>query len=127
MNAPTCSQVSPEFSLFFTVGVQRRWFFDDTPAKGTEEHPDVKAVPGASNRAFLRMNTQYTFNPGELRQDQRNNVQLELSAYRPTREGDGGFLRFDAQGRWIVPIGWHELRTCRRSQSTRRPGRSFRR
>lgn len=104
------AQMTPQFGLFFTVGLQRRWFWDDLPARGSALHPDVLVVPNVSNRAFFRLNSQYTFNPEELRQDLRNSVALQFDAYRPLT-GDMGFFRFDLQGRWLFFLGWDELRT----------------
>ena len=104
------SQLSQEFSLFFTLGLQRRWLTDDVPAFGTVLRSDVTKVPHVSSRGFLRLNSQYTFNPRELRQDLRNSVSLQLDTYRPMAKNDSGFFRFDVQGRWIFFFGWHELR-----------------
>ena len=57
----------------------------------------------------MRLNSQYTFNPFELRQDLRNSVSLQLDTYRPMANDDG-FFRFDVQGHWIFFFGWNELR-----------------
>ncbi len=103
------AQLSPEFALYFTLGLQRRWLTDDVPASGTTLSTEVTKVPRVSSRGFLRLNSQYTFNPGELRQDLRDSVALQLDAYRPG-SSDSGFLRFDVQGRWIFFFGWNELR-----------------
>jgi hypothetical protein len=104
------SQLSPEFLLLVTVGWQRRWIFDAVAAKDMTFGPDVAVVPPVSNRVFLRINSQYTFNPGELRQDLRNFLSVELTGYRPTVSGDSGYLRIDLQGLRIFALGWHELR-----------------
>src|SRR5207244_4026907 len=104
------SQLSPEFSLYFTVGWQRRWLFDFADAKGMTRAPVVDDVPPVSNRVFLRMTSQYIFNAGELRQDLRNTATLELTAYRPTTAHDRGYVRLDVGGLRIIPLGWHELR-----------------
>jgi hypothetical protein len=103
------AQLTQEFALYFTVGLQRRWLTDVTPAAGSALAPEVAKVPGVSSRGFLRLNSQYTFNPRELRQDLRDSVALQLDTYQPTAAGDG-YFRFDLQGRWIFPLGWHELR-----------------
>jgi hypothetical protein len=104
------AQLSPEFAIFFTVGWQRRWIFDAVPQKDTTFHGDVTDVPNVSNRVFLRMNSQYIFNPGELRQDMRNTLGMELTGYRPTGAHDRGYLRLDVTGLRIFQLGWHELR-----------------
>ena len=103
------SQLTREFALFFTVGVQRRWLTDEVPAFGTTLISEVTRVPRVSSRGFLRLNSQYTFNPGELRQDLRNSVALQLDTYRPMAN-DEGIFRFDVQGHWIFFFGWNELR-----------------
>ena len=104
------AQLTREFALFFTVGLQRRWLTDDIPAFGTVLSSEVTKVPRVSSRGFLRLNSQYTFNPGELRQDLRNAVTLQLDTYRPV-SSDAGFFRFDVQGHWIFFFGWNEVRT----------------
>lgn len=104
------SQLLPEFALYVTLGLQRRWIFDAQPAAGSTLGPDVTRIPRVSNRVTLRLNSQYTSNPGELRQDLRNGLQLELGAWRPLVAGDSGFMRLDVQGRMLFPLGWHELR-----------------
>ena len=105
------AQLTPRFSLYFTTGAQRRFIFDLKSALGTTLAPDVAKVPTVSNRAFLRMNSAYTFNPEELRQDLRNAITLQLDAFRPfSGADDRGFFRFDLQGHTLFPIGWHELR-----------------
>ena len=103
------AQLSPEFALYFTLGLQRRWLTDDIPAAGSTLSTEVTKVPRVSTRGFLRLNSQYTFNPTELRQDLRNSVALQLDGYRPV-SSDDGFFRFDVQGRWIFFFGWNELR-----------------
>lgn len=104
------AQLTPEFSVFLTGGVQRRWLFDFEPARGTVLQDTVTQVPAVSNRAFLRLSSRYTFNVDELRQDLRNQIELQISAFRPTADGDRGFFRFDLQGRRLFAFGWHELR-----------------
>ncbi|MCA1825854.1 MAG: hypothetical protein ABR567_01025 [Myxococcales bacterium] len=113
------SQMTPEFSLYFTLGLQRRWIFDVQNAGNPLNLPptlspyplaaDVAKVPTVSNRAFLRMNSGYIFNPDELRQDLRNGATLQLDAFRPV-SGDRGFFRFDVQGHQLFFLGWHEVR-----------------
>jgi hypothetical protein len=110
------AQLTREFALYFTLGPQRRWITSKVPASGTQLIKEVDQVPRVSTRAFLRLNSQYTFNPAELRQDLRDSLALQLDAYQPTTEdrlvpgGGGGFFRFDLQGRFLFPLGWHELR-----------------
>jgi hypothetical protein len=111
LGAGAGAQVDPHFSLFFTGGFQRRWIFDIKAQGETTLAPDVAGTPGVQNRAFLRANSTFTLNPGELRQDMRDSVALELTGVRPTAPADDGFLRFDIQGRKLFNIGWHELRT----------------
>jgi hypothetical protein len=116
------SQLTPEFSIYVTLGLQRRWIYDlqnaalplnlpppIPPATSYPLAPDVAKVPSVSNRAFLRMNSGYVFNPEELRQDLRNGATLQLDAFRPV-SGDRGFFRFDAQGHQLFFLGWHEIR-----------------
>lgn len=122
---------SREFGLFFTLGWQRRWFFNETPANCPKDpdpslactpgltppqqvplHPDVAIVPAVDNRLFLRANSEYTFNPSELRKDLRDTITVQADAYQPTTGATKkGFFRFDLQTRWLFPLGWHELRT----------------
>ena len=122
---------TPEFGLFFTLGWQRRWFFNETPANCPPDpdptlgctpglvppqqvplHPDVASVPSVSNRLFLRVNSEYTFNPKELRKDLRDTITLQADAYQPTNGvTKKGFFRFDVQGKLLFPLGWHEFRT----------------
>ena len=104
------AQVSPEVGFYFTVGVQRRWIFDNEAAKGSALAPDVAKVPGVTNRGFFRLSSLYTFNPGELRRDLHDELGVELSAYRSTLAGDVGYVRLELQGRRVIPFGWHELR-----------------
>jgi len=108
------AQLTHDFALYFTFGLQRRFIFDLEPAKGKLLVPEVTRVPLASNRGFLRLSSAYTFNPTELRQDLRNGLTLELNLFRPTVKGDSGFLLFDLQGRRLIPYGWHELRVSAR-------------
>jgi hypothetical protein len=110
LGAGAGSQLFPTFSLFFTGGFQRRWIFDVKPETLVPVASDVSSVPGVQNRAFLRANSTYTFNPGELRQDERDSVSLELTAVRPTAPANSGFFRFDAQGHKLFNLGWNELR-----------------
>lgn len=111
------AQLTRQFALFFTLGPQRRFITHKQPALGSALLPEVAQVPRVSTRAFLRLNSQYTFNPAELRQDLRDTLALQLDAYQPTSEdrmlssGSSGFFRFDLQGRWLFPLGWHELRS----------------
>jgi hypothetical protein len=110
------AQLTRQFALFFTLGPQRRFITHKQPALGSALLPEVAQVPRVSTRAFLRLNSQYTFNPAELRQDLHDTLALQLDAYQPTSEdrmlssGSSGFFRFDLQGRWLFPLGWHELR-----------------
>ena len=104
------AQFTPEFALFVTGGVQRRWLFDFDPARGTTLTRIVTDAPNVTNRAFVRLSTQYTFNADELRQDLRNQLSLELNAFRPAIDGDRGFFRFELQGRRFFALGWHEVR-----------------
>ena len=103
------AQLTPQFSLFLTTGLQRRFIFDLKSALGTDLAPDVAKVPAVSNRAFLRLISGYTSNPFELRQDLRNGATLQLDAFRPV-SGDSGFFRFDLQGHQLFFLGWHEIR-----------------
>ncbi|MGZ6143307.1 MAG: hypothetical protein ACXWLM_08210 [Myxococcales bacterium] len=103
------AQLTPEYFVYLTTGFQRRFIFDLLTEKGTEIAPDVAKVPSVSNRAFLRLNTGYTSNPYELRQDLRNGATLQLDAFRPFNT-DSGFFRFDLQGHQLFFFGWHELR-----------------
>lgn len=104
------AQLTAEFSLFFTLGLQRRWIYSLHPGPLLPLPPDVLLVPNVSSRGFLRMNSQYILNPLELRQDLRNGFTVELNAFRPTATSDRGYFRFDVQGKRILPFGWHELR-----------------
>lgn len=104
------AQLRPEFSLFFTLGMQRRFIFDLEPAAKRTLIDEVTRVPAASWRGFLRANTAYTFNPSELRQDLRNELTVELNLFRPTLAFDTGYVRLDFTGRRLFPLGWHELR-----------------
>ena len=104
------AQLSREFSLYFTLGVQRRWIFDINPVLGTTPSADVTDVPGVSNRGFLRATSQYTFNPNELRQDMRDWLSLDLNAYQPTIAHTQGYFHFDLQGHKLINFGWNELR-----------------
>ena len=104
------AQLRPEFSLFFSLGMQRRWIFQ--PRDDPKLLEEVKNVPSVSWRGFLRATSSYIFNPSELRQDLRNELSAELNAFRPTVRGNSGFLRLDFTGRRIFPFGWHELRAA---------------
>jgi hypothetical protein len=104
------AQLTREFSLYFTLGVQRRWIFNVDPVQGTTPSKDVTDVPAVANRGFLRATSQYTFNPSEIRQDLRDWVQLDLDAYQPSSAHTRGYFHFDLQGRKIFQLGWHELR-----------------
>jgi hypothetical protein len=104
------AQLTREFSLYFTLGVQRRWIFNVDPVQGTTPSKDVTDVRAVANRGFLRATSQYTFNPGEIRQDLRDWLQLDLDAYQPSSAHTQGYFHFDLQGRKIFQIGWHELR-----------------
>jgi hypothetical protein len=110
------AQLTRQFGLFFTLGPQRRWITKKEPATGYALVPDVAVVPKASTRVFLRLISQYTFNPTEIRQDLRDTVALQLDAYHPTSQdstvtgGSTGFFRFDLLGHVLFPLGWHELR-----------------
>ncbi len=104
------AQLRPEFSLFFTLGIQRRWIFNLQPGTGGKLVDAVTRVPAVSWRGFLRANSSYTFNPEELRQDLRNELSVELNSFLPTVAGDIGFFRLDFSGRRLFPFGWHELR-----------------
>lgn len=99
-----------EFDLFFNLGWQRRWIFGVDPSPGATLPPDVQKVPSVSNRAFLRVNSNYVFNPTELRQDLRDLATLQFDAYRPTVKGDSGYLRLDVQVKKLFAFGWNELR-----------------
>jgi hypothetical protein len=105
------AQLSSEFALYFTLGMQRRWIYSVQLARDAALNNDVAVVPEVSNRAFLRLSTQYTFNATELRQDQRYGIGLELNIFKPWVAGDSGFFRFDLQATRIFAFGWHELRT----------------
>jgi hypothetical protein len=104
------AQLRPELSLFFTLGMQRRWIFDLKPGAGGTLIDEVTRVPAVSWRGFLRANTVYTFNPSELRQDLRNELAVELNLFRPTVAQDKGYVRLDFTGRKLFPLGWNELR-----------------
>ena len=104
------AQLSREFSLYFTLGVQRRWIFAVDPVTGTTPSTDVTDVPAVSNRGFLRATSQYTFNPNELRQDMRDWLSLDLNAYQPTIAHTQGYFHFDLQGHKLINFGWNELR-----------------
>ena len=104
------AQLSPELGLYFTLGLQRRWFFNVETVGGLPRGEQVDKVPGVANRAFLRLNTTYTFNPAELRQDVHNAVALELNAFRNIATESSGYVRFDLQGTRVFTFGWHELR-----------------
>lgn len=120
LGAGAGAQLRPEFSLFFTLGMQRRWIFNRKAGRDPKAPPpppdappfidDVMRVPLVSWRGFLRANSTYTFNPTELRQDLRSDVSAELNVFRPTVAGDKGFVRLDLTGRRLFPFGWHELR-----------------
>ena len=116
------AQLTPEYYMYLTTGFQRRFIFDlqnssnpqarpvgSPPPAPLPVAPDVASVPSVSNRAFLRLNTGYTFNPDELRQDLKNGVTLQLDAFRPFTT-DSGFFRFDLQGHQLFFFGWNELR-----------------
>ena len=103
------AQLTPEYFIYVTTGFQRRFFFDVGTETGTTIAPDVAKVPAVSNRAFLRLNTGYTFNPQELRVDLRNGATLQLDAFRPFTT-DSGFFRFDFQAHHLIFFGWNELR-----------------
>ena len=104
------AQLTPEFALYFTGGMQRRWLFNKVAETGFVLGDDVTSVPAVSWRGFLRANSTYTFNPGELRADLKNTVTLELDLFRPTVKGDSGFLKFDLAGKRLLAFGWHEIR-----------------
>jgi len=108
------AQLSKQFGLFFTFGPQRRWITQKNPATGYTLLQEVADVPKVSTRMFLRLNSQYTFNPAEIRQDLRDSVALQLDAYQPTSQdptlSSSGFFRFDLQGHVLFPLGWNELR-----------------
>ena len=104
------AQLSQEFALYFTTGMQRRWLFDRQPETGFGLDDMVANVPKVSYRGFLRANSSYTFNPAELRADLKNTVTLELNLFRPTVAGDTGFLKFDLQGKRLLSFGWNEVR-----------------
>jgi len=104
------AQLTSAFALYFNLGLQRRWVFGLQTPQGATLLPDVNAVPNVSNRVFVRFISNLTFNPEEMRQDLRNVIALDMSAFRPTMGNDVGFLRLDLQGRRSFAIGWHELR-----------------
>ena len=110
------AQLTRGFALYFTLGPQRRWIVDRVPAAGTQLLPEIQEVPQVSTRAFVRINSAYTFNPSELRQDLRDTLAVQADAYQPMSQdrlrtgGSSGFFRFDLQGRLLFPLGWHELR-----------------
>jgi hypothetical protein len=106
------AQLTPAFSLYLTAGIQRHWLFDIVPAVGHPPTSVVTEVPGAANRLFLRLNSQYTFNPDALRRDVRDMIEVELSGYQPARFDSDGYLSFDLQARKLWPVGWHELRAA---------------
>ena len=104
------AQLSEGFGLYFTGGWQRRWIFERQPAKGATLGDDVTRVPRVATRSFLRANSTWSFNPQELRQDLRNDIAVELNAYRPMTANDSGYFKLDVQGRRLFPVGWHEFR-----------------
>ena len=104
------AQLTSEFALFFTGGLQRRWLFEPEPEAGFALDEVVSSVPKVSWRGFLRANSIYIFNPAELRADLKNTVTLELNLFRPTVKGDTGFLKFDLVGKRLLAFGWHEVR-----------------
>jgi hypothetical protein len=110
LGAGAGSQLTPEFSLYFTLGLQRVWLFDVNWVADAPETSDVTSVPKVSNRGFLRATSQYTFNPEELRVDHRDAVSLTVDAYQPTVAGNTGYFHFDLNAYKYVALGWHEMR-----------------
>jgi hypothetical protein len=110
LGAGAGSQLTREFSLFFTLGVQRVWLFDVNWVPGIPANPDVASVPKVSNRGFLRATSQYTFNPEELRVDHRDSVSLTVDGYQPTIAGTTGYFHLDFNAYKYLALGWHELR-----------------
>jgi hypothetical protein len=104
------AQLLPEYGLYFTAGMQRRWIFDKTPAINQTLPADVTNVRAVANRAFLKMVTDYTFNTGELRRDLKDFLSAEIALYRPMLRDDMGYLRVDLQGKKNFLFGWNELR-----------------
>jgi len=104
------AQLTQSFSLYFTLGVQRRWVFDVVHALAYVPIADVTNMPEVSNRGFLRATSVYVFNPSELRVDMRDVVSLDVDAFQPTGSQTRGYLKIDAQGRKLFAFGWHELR-----------------
>ena len=104
------AQLLPEYGLYFTAGLQRRWIFDQAPAFNQTLPADVTSVRAVTNRAFLRMNTDYTFNSGELRRDLKDYLSAEIALFRPMLRDDNGYLRVDLQGKKNFLLGWNELR-----------------
>jgi hypothetical protein len=108
------AQLTREFSLYVTFGLQRMWLFDVEPGTtagvAATLPGDVTKVPSVSNRGFLRATSQYVFNVEELRTDHRNTVSLTLDAFQPTVSGTSGYFHLDFSGYKFIGIGWHEVR-----------------
>ena len=114
LGAGAGAQLSPEYGLYFTTGMQRRWIFNKTPAISQTLPEAVTSVREVANRAFLRMNTDYTFNTGELRRDLKDFLSAEIGLFRPMLRDDKGYLRVDLQGQKNFLFGWNELRVAAR-------------
>ena len=108
------AQLSPEFEMRFIAGMQRRWVFNREPQAGFALEEAVASLPKVVWRGFFRTNATYIFNPAELRADLKNTVTAELNLFRPTVKTDMGFLKFDVQGKRLLPFGWHEVRIALR-------------
>lgn len=98
---------APAFDYAITLGVQRRWLFD---VQSVDPVLDAKVAqaPAAQNRGFLSLNGQYVLNPGDLRTDQRNRLELDLRLWGLSKL-PSTFLRVDAIAQHLWKLAWNEL------------------
>ncbi|MBS2025267.1 MAG: hypothetical protein JST92_22935 [Deltaproteobacteria bacterium] len=100
--------LDPRFGFALTAGLQRRWLFALQNLRDPA-YTQITDVPAVENRAFARLLGQFTFNPGDLRRDQRSLIEFELAGFTPYKSGGSPFLRAALHGRKIWTFNWHEL------------------
>jgi hypothetical protein len=96
----------PRAMVAVGVGVERRFLLSLVKASGA--NPLIDETPRAQTRPYVEAIAEVVFNPGELRTDRKNLLDVEARAYTGSASSEKAlWLRGAYQRRF--PFGWHEL------------------
>jgi hypothetical protein len=96
----------PSAMLALGIGIERRYLV--SLVKGIGANPLIDGTPRAQTRPYAEAIAEVVFNPGELRTDRKNLLDVQARAYTGSTSSEQALWLRAAYAR-RYPFGWHEL------------------